>query len=279
MRVALVAAAVVYNGTCTVPQHGLKYTQVCQVQSAYQEICTGDRLHFTQKSDCNNTNLVVLSHSAINPVGDIRQTFGYNRTTQCIESTFNVTNYDNGQPFYVYSRCLYESCSAFSFDWAIIKSRANTGTTCFASPPPSPSPSPPPYAIQKVTVSPVPPRAPYPPPTPVPPTVLGSPPVPPPPNPTPPSASPPPAFITVPNPPPDPPPPSPSPPPPSAPPAPPRPPPFALDAQCLLQKDICVLCQGKFSENSCTCQCPFSRLESIIIGFVSFVVITVKLLT
>lgn len=146
----------------------------------------------------------------------------------------------------------------------------NNGVACMAPPPP-PSPSPPPRP---------PPPSPNPPPLP--------PPSPPSPNPPPlysppPMASPPPGDSASPPPPSKPPPymppppksPSPPPPPPNPPP-PPSPPPPSCAA---VLSSTCSLCKGKLDLTKCSCTCPFSKLETIIISHVVFLLLSLLLIT
>lgn len=132
-------------------------------------------------------------------------------------------------------------------------------------PPPHPSPPPP------LPPPPQPNRPPLPPPLPaltVAPAQPGLSPPPSPPVPSPPAKPPP---MTPPNNPP----PSPSPPPPF----PPNPPPAPLPTCDVVLQPLCHACFGRFNAEKCSCLCPFTKTESIIISYIVLPIVSLILIS
>lgn len=133
--------------------------------------------------------------------------------------------------------------------------------------PPPPHPSPPPPRPPP----PQPNRPPLPPPLPaltVAPAQPGLSPPPSPPVPSPPAKPPP---MTPPNKPP----PSPSPPPPF----PPNPPPAPLPTCDVVLQPLCRACFGRFNAEKCSCLCPFTKTESIIISYIVLPIVSLILIS
>lgn len=132
-------------------------------------------------------------------------------------------------------------------------------------PPPFPSPPPP------LPPPPQPNRPPLPPPLPaltVAPAQPGLSPPPSPPVPSPPAKPPP---MTPPNKPP----PSPSPPPPF----PPNPPPAPLPTCDVVLQPLCHACFGRFNAEKCSCLCPFTKTESVIISYIVLPIVSLILIS
>lgn len=132
-------------------------------------------------------------------------------------------------------------------------------------PPPPPSPPPP---------SPPPPQAPTPPLPPPSPALILSPQAagissPPPPNSSPPPAKPPPLMPSPPQPP------SPSPPPPF----PPQPPPAPSPSCDVVLQPLCIACRGRLNKTQCSCLCPFTKVESIILSYVIMPILCLVLIS
>ena len=283
--------------TCNIPAKTTgEYTIGCNLMEfvgSFASICPEDIFLITETGSCTSDKSVVLSTNSTlgtkNKPDNIVSFLSrhLNETgSQCLSQTYTVpaNSYFDGLNIWV--KCFSKSCTGMNLTYYYQQSgphlKQGGGFTCqMNSPPPSPSPRPPPtfYAVNNPPRPPPNPTVPPPPPDSSPPPLPSIDASPPPPSPSP---RPPPPVVDLLNSqppfPPKPPPPNPPNPPPS-PPHPPHPPTFIVEAQCLLQKDLCVLCQGKFSELSCTCSCPFSRLESIIIAFISFSLMFVNMLT
>ena len=256
--------------------------------SSEYSMCQGDIMVFSENGPCLNDKRIFLSPNGSTDNGQPASWQSLNvrnTTTKCLGLFYTVPKMFQYQNIFLWTQCYARTgCSKLNLTYIYAPAKNHTGgleCALYPSPPPPYSKPPPPFF--KVDNPPRPPPHPTWPPLPPP---ISQPPFPkvrsrsPPPKPSP--RPPPPvtnAFgrVKSPSPPVPPRPPPPSPPPPPHPP--PSPPTLAVAAECLLQKDLCVLCQGKYNPTTCSCSCPFSRLESIIIATVTFAIIFVSLLS
>lgn len=293
-------------------------TLLCEVTApASAQACAGDTVTVTM-TGCKNVpynNLYFMAQSTSElltdfynvtqfPSGQKRviQQWSQIRTTGsdgCPVMTasinaLSVSTYGTTFAVGVYGECVFipgypgqsagpnVTCFGASTAVTVLYTRTPNQAACAAPPPPANTyqprpPPPPPFPPTSVgpagTAGPFPPTAMRQSPPPSPP----SPPSPPPP-PSPPARSPPPPSPRPP--PPGPPNPPPAPPPRPPPPRPPPSPPYYLgEYGCNEKADAdCRACGGKIHPNSCTCTCPFSKWESIIIAHVGFLIVLIIML-